>query len=600
MRKSLQQWVLILVLMGFASTGRAQWLTQSFNLKTGWNAVFLHVDATHRTLDELVGPAAPVLTPIEQVWRWTPNESMAQFVESPQQPVESGSQWVSWRRSDGGLSELSRLTANFAYLVYVTEDYVWELKGKPVIPAYRWATSGLNFVGFPTVAVDPPGFEDFLAEAPMMQLAEIFRYIGGEFGPSNPGRLFALRTTPVRRGEAYWMRSTQGYNQYFGPFEVVATGGRSIDFGDSLSTMGFRLRNWTSEPLTVSMRLRSSEAPPSGEQAIVDVPPLLVRGALNPIDTIYAFNELTADTTNTWTLAPYGQPGSEAEVVLGLDRASIEADVGDLLAGILELTDSLGHSRVDVSVTAGTASKAGLWVGGAAITEVSQYLKSYLRDLNNQLVVQEDGSYFVSQVVTNLTPVPTAFPLRLIVHNPDTGPATLLQRVYFGFDAGTNAVVTTSQTGLDARFLSEARRISASHLPWSESNPGWDFSGPLGREGIVQAVVTTPYEDQASNPFLHTYHPDHDNLDPRFQNQLPQGSESYRIEREVTLQFLPPENDFVSRVSAGTKLTGVYLETIRVLGLAQAGNQFDTRRFDVRGAFSLQRVAEVPTLTRVP
>jgi hypothetical protein len=112
--------------------------------------------------------------------------------------------------------------------------------------------------------------------------------------------------------------------------------------------------------------------------------------------------------------------------------------------------------------------------------------------------------------------------------------------------------------------------------------------------------VVTPYDDQASNPFLHTYHPDHDNLDPRFQNQVPQGSESFRIEREITLQVLPPENDFTSRVSAGLTLSGMYLETIRVVGLAQGGNSFDTRRFDVRGGFSLQRVANVPTLTMAP
>jgi hypothetical protein len=42
------------------------------------------------------------------------------------------------------------------------------------------------------------------------------------------------------------------------------------------------------------------------------------------------------------------------------------------------------------------------------------------------------------------------------------------------------------------------------------------------------------------------------------------------------------------------------LETIRVIGLARAGNSFDSRRFDVRGAFKLNRISAIPTLTRVP
>ena len=32
----------------------------------------------------------------------------------------------------------------------------------------------------------------------------------------------------------------------------------------------------------------------------------------------------------------------------------------------------------------------------------------------------------------------------------------------------------------------------------------------------MATTVTLSYNDQASNPFLHTYHPDHDNLDATF------------------------------------------------------------------------------------
>jgi hypothetical protein len=584
-----------------ALPARAQWLTQTLELKAGWNAVFLHVDASHATLEQLVGAGAPVLTPIQQVWRWTPNPAAAQFVVSPQQPVDSGSQWASWKRADAGASTLQRLVANSAYLVYSTSDYTWNLKGRPVLPSYQWSTSGLNFFGFPTVPTAPPNFEDFLLPVPALLTGEIFRYAGGEFGPNNPGRLFALRTTPVRRGAAYWLRADSIYNRYYGPFEVTAAGSDGqVAFGDSLGSFSFRIRNLTAAPLTVTLRLAASEPPPTGETAIAGVPPLLVRGALNTTNLTYGVSDLPVGTPRTWTLAAKDQPGSEAEVVLGLDRAAITASVGDRLAGLLQLTDSLGQTRVDLAVSADVASQSGLWVGAAAINQTGQYLQSYLRDAGNQLVVQTNGAYIVTDVITNLTAVPTPYPLRLIVHNPDTGPATLWQRLYYGFNAVTNPIVANQESALTATLLSESRRMSATHLPWSAANPGWAFSGPLVRGAVLTTTVTNGFDQQASNPFLHTYHPDHDNLNATFNAELPQGSESYTIVREITLRVTPPEADFNSRVGAGLALTGEYLETVRVLGLARAGNTFDTRRFDVRGAFKLTRISPVSTLTRVP
>lgn len=582
-----------------ATSARAQWLTQRLTLKAGWNAVFLHVDATHASLHELVGAAAPVLTPIEQVWRWNADPAAAQFILSPQEPVDTGTQWTSWRRAASETSALQRLTANTAYLVYSTAAYTWELKGRPVLPTYQWSTSGLNFFGFPTVPDSPPVFETFLADAPHLLAGEIFRYTGGEFGPGNPARVFALRTTPVTRGEAFWLRAGTAFNDYFGPFAVAAGGSGRADFGETLSTFSFRLRNLTPAPLTVNLTLRASEAPPAGQLAIVGAPPLLLRGPRNPTNLTYGYFPLLPDAPQALTLAARGQTGDEQEVVIGLDRASITAAVGDLLAGVLELTDGPGHTRVDLGVTARAASLAGLWVGDAAVTGVSQYLQQYLRDGTGQAVVGPDGRYVITDVITNITSVPAPFPLRLIVHNPASGPATLLQRVYVGFNAATNPVVATGEAALHRSLLADARRFSAAHLPWSAANPGWTFSGPLTRTEVITASVTNRYDAHESNPFLHTYHPDHDNLDPTFKAELPQGAESHTIVRDITLRPLPPGEDFLSRVQAGLSLAGEYFETIRVLGLVRGGGP-DTRRFDVRGVFELNRIAEVPNLTRVP
>jgi hypothetical protein len=579
---------------------RAQWVTEKLHLKAGWNAVFLHVDASHATLDELVGASAPVLTPIEQVWRWNSNPSTVQFVQSPQQPLDSGTQWASWRRSTPGAVTLSRLTANAAYLVYTTADHVWELKGKPVAPDYRWSTTGLNFFGFPTEEPLGPTFENFLADVPSLQFSEIYRYPGGELGTANPARVFALRTSRVQRGTAYWIRAGEVFNNYFGPFDITAAAGGRVEFGNNIGSYSFRLRNRTRSALSVTLDLIPSESAPAGHPVVAGVPPLLVRGELDPNTLTHGLATFAVGDRPSWNLAPDGEVGSEVEVVLGLDRAAITNAPGQLLAGILRLTDSLGQTRIDLAVSGTASPSSGLWVGSAAVTHVGQYLQSYLRAADNSLVVQTNGSYVVTGVDTNLTAVPTPFPLRLIVHNPASGPATLMQRVYVGLNAATNVVVSSSESALAPALLGTARRLTATHLPWSESNVGWSLSGRLAQGVPVTTSVTNRFDGHESNPFLHTYHPDHDNLNSRFNAQLPAGSESFTIVRELTLVPSAPPNDFNSRISANQQFTGEYLETLRVVGLARAGGTNDTRRFDSKGVFQLNRISEVPTLTRTP
>src|SRR2546426_264250 len=91
---------------------RAQWLSQTNALKAGWNAVFLHVDASHTTLDQLVG--SDLSNPIQEVWYWVPALPTGQFIDSPQLPTGAGNQWASWTRALGPASALQRLVGDGA------------------------------------------------------------------------------------------------------------------------------------------------------------------------------------------------------------------------------------------------------------------------------------------------------------------------------------------------------------------------------------------------------------------------------------------------------------------------------------------------------
>ena len=588
-----------LILLLAVLPAQAQWLTQTNNLKAGWNGVYLHVDPSYDTLDDLVG--SDLSNPILEVWLWNPPASTMQFVQSPQQPV-AGDQWLSWVRNDTGVQSLQRLVPNAAYLVRVATSvstYAWKIKGKPVPPSYTWTTTGLNFLGFPSVTYRPPTFDSFLSKVPdLQQNAEIYYYPGGDLGTGNPARVYAMRAMTVNRGQAYWIRAGTVYNRYFAPFEVALTGSGGVNYGDSINALNFRLRNLTASNVTLTLKLVASETPPAGQTNIVGTPPLLVRGPLNTTNLTYTYTSLPVNGTYAWTLTPKGQPGSEVEVVLGLDRTILSGAVGSLYAGALRLTDSFGYSQVEVPVTATVASSAGLWVGAAAVNQVGQYLKTYQRDTNNILVLS-NGQYQVAGLNTNIGGVSRTFPLRLIVHNPQVGHgnAVLLQHVFVGLDPWTNEVVATSQSALNSAFLSQARRISAAHLPWTATNQIWSFDGTLGQVTQLTATVTLPFNDQASNPFLHTYHPDHDNLDPAFKNELPQGSESYSVRRDIRLTILPPSGGSATFTTGAQSLSGNYAETVTMTGLARAGGKFDTRTFEVRGVFNLNRISAVPTLT---
>ncbi|HXI52277.1 MAG TPA: hypothetical protein VNH84_12245, partial [Candidatus Saccharimonadales bacterium] len=543
-------------------------------------------------------------------------------------PTGGGSQWSAWTRSLGSSSVLQRLVGNGAYLVRLASNavpYIWVVKGKPVSPIYKWTLTGLNFVGFPVPNSPAPTFESLFAPAPQLQQnGEVYRYQGGELGATNPVRVFAFRTTSVTRNQAYWVRAGDAYNQYFGPIQVVQSSSSGINFGDSTGQSKLRLRNLANVPITVSLQQLASETPPAGQTGIAGAPPLLLRGAINTTNLTFAYTSLTG-ATPTWNLTASGEVGSEIEIIIGLNRSQMAGAARALYAGVLRFTDSLGLSQVDVGVSAVKQSTAGLWVGGAAVSQVSHYLKPYAKATNatelNALLTrlglaegvngshfelepqsgrvlefggpqQKLGSYLLDgPIKTNSGAVARPFPLRLILHNTGSS-AKLLQKVFVGTGLASNTVVATREALLLSSELSSARRISSVHLPASAGNVPWNFTGNMAPGDSLAGSVPLAYDDQSSNPFLHTYHPDHDNLDALFSTSLARGIESYGVTRQITLRFTPPSDDFNSLTQSSDDLSGDYIEAVSFQGRGS-----NARQYNVLGTFALKRISDITTLT---
>ena len=105
-------------------------------------------------------------------------------------------------------------------------------------------------------------------------------------------------------------------------------------------------------------------------------------------------------------------------------------------------------------------------------------------------------------------------------------------------------------------------------------------------------TVDMNYGDQGTNPFLHTYHPDHDNRDAEFDPvALPVGEESYDIDRTIALLFSVEDDDFDSLTGGSTTLTGkaVYDADGNV-------DHYETRNYGVQGSFTLRRISDIATL----
>ena len=113
------------------------------------------------------------------------------------------------------------------------------------------------------------------------------------------------------------------------------------------------------------------------------------------------------------------------------------------------------------------------------------------------------------------------------------------------------------------------------------------MSGAFGTEPLT--VTLTVDKDADLNPFIHQYHPDHDNLSPRYdETPLVAGTESFTFTRDLTLTFTANDPEGLNLSGWGdTIVGGDYEETLS-----------GVHRNDIhtKGFFRLQHISPVATL----
>jgi len=509
----------------------AQWVTESHPVKAGWNAIYLFVDASDVTIDTLL-----ISEPnVEQIWRWDPDQLDKLAIESPKDPG-SGAEWSKWVRDDPVNSTMTHLLANYAYLVKVAdnaENFTLSIKGKAVMPRVTWRNDGLNLVGFPASG-GATKISSYLADSRLTTTStKIYRYVGGSISNgSNPQEVANQSQTDLPRGEAFWI-NTGKFSDYYGPIKVqVSLSTDGLSFGDGVNKYQVILTNRTKREITVSLTPGSSEIDRQGKE-LSPVP--LQKRVLNTGTGKYKTSEWNA--VHDVVL----QGGEIKAVDVVIDRQKLTGVSGTEYSSVLVLTDKENMSSIKIPVSATKGGIEGLWVGAALIDRVQNQLQKFQRNKEGEYEYDENGKRISIDGTgdNSLNKTAQTFPVRLIIHHDETGRAHLLSNVYAGLIATSTEGATpeygiaTAESLLDAKSLDQSVRLTSVHFPLDLNI---ELNGSFGSGEELTGTVTLDHDDR-ENPFIHAFHPDHDNLDSRFENKLEDGAESYTVERKLKLKF---------------------------------------------------------------
>lgn len=551
-------------------------LEQVINLEPGWNAVYVEIEPNTRDLDALFAGI-----PVASVWRWLPTEGDSQFIRDPAEGLENLEGWFGWfpePRPEAFLSNLYRLDGNTAYLIRLggTQPRQLVLTGQPRFRPPRWESNAFTLTGLPVDPADPPTFAEYFSASPAHEGQPMFRLLpdGRWQEISSPS------TTTMRSGEAYWVW-TEGNSRYQGRMQIVLDQGDSLEYTAALEEIRVVLRNRSGlngsflverlggDPMPMYFR---NEDPETGEVGWPDLQQTLLINAPTDTDVFLTLavgrREFTADRMDE-ILSIRDEHGQRVLLYAG----------GNTIQPGLAAPDVLSAKNV-------AAGFAGLWVGEVSVESVSE--------------AQLAG--------TEPTATGRAFVQRFIVHVDGVGQTRLLKDVIQMWEDGTLVPSAIDPTRMEVdepgRFVlltdknliglysgatvrgGQPVGIRYSTVAYDFLDATLDMVGGFGPgEQLSATIVVEP--DLPTNPFLHRYHPDHDNLDAQFLNFR---LEAYQVVRNVQFSFAtedplgrtpPGWGDSIVGGSFSESITGLHKNTIFT-----------------SGSFRLRRVSAVPTLNQ--
>jgi len=562
-------WALAAGLVFFtASAAQAQWRDQDLNLTAGWNGVYLQVQPEDASCEAVFAG-----WPVDHVSLYNMEDAYAEFTSNPDEPLNPTQAYLTWRPGQpAGANSLVSVRGGHSYLIYANEAFSASITGRPVVPRIEWIRSDQleNLVGFR--AAETATFRDYLGSAPFYDDGLSLYTVGGtnslsiEYFPLGFGGGFG--SVVINPDTAYLATCPQA-SDFCGPLRVSPAGTTGLRFGTEESYGSFTVKNESGGDLAVTIALDESAAAPTGPTP--EKPTLLYFDVFDGWQPLADGCVLNLNTGETHTIQ------------VALDRT--EMTDGTVYGAVLVCSDDRG-GRVEMPVEAEFGPPddahalwpAGLWVGKAVLSEVTQVLP--------------DGS------LRDGVPVSKELAYRLILHVGTDGSCRMLQRVLV---AGFENEEGEWQHGLyreESAVPPGAQAVRVSSVAFSTRN---DIS-TVEEDGFGDhlAFVHVVAADDPVNPFRHAYHPDHDGLAADFETPLPPGDdplayagtvkpETFSLTNRLEMTWEDDEGaEHPAIWNPASTVTGRFSH--RIEGLRREGP------IQMNGRFSLQRISQVGTL----
>jgi hypothetical protein len=576
-----QYWLVSLCVLAGVARINAQTITQTIVLQPGWNSVWLEVQPQDNQSSAVFNNL-----PVASVWTRADRSSGVDFIQNPSEEEFNRAEWQRWfpqSRPEAILNNLFAVFANRAYLIKSTNATAvnWNIAGRPSLRQPAWAPDVFNLRGLPVDPAAPPSFLNFFRHSPAHfdattgQLRKIFRLnAAGVWTQVGPDDL-------ARGGEACWIFS-HGASDYLSPLSAATEIGDGLDFGEAIRELNFRLANHTGSPVNAVVRELNATAANHLAYYRFDT----TAGGQWPVLPAQSSFTVFPDSKTNIRIAARRQAFSSPE-----HRSVLEVRDGAGTRLLIPTSAQLPSPAGQLRQAAVPTVRAGLWVGSATINAVSEAH---------------------SANPANVTPTKSELNLRVILHVNSSGEARLLKEVTQMWRNGTyqnnpsgdlvvdrpgEYVLLTDDTLIP--FFSGAvvrdgdavgRRIStiAYDFPSAATNNYLPLSGAFQIGQKLNGTLTLP-GDHPTNPFKHKYHPDHDNLNARFDAPA---NESFATTRQIEFEFLstPPAGlpvpDYGFNEMGGTyreSISGIHKNTIHL-----------------RGTFRLSRISQVAELNPSP
>ena len=304
-----------------------QQITQTFELRTGWNTVFPEVTPTEANPDVIFEGV-----PITQAITYYPQNSPVQFIQDPDEAPwdkHGWSRWVPKSNREAFLKNLFTIQANQPYLLYCTKAHALQITGTPEVKKFAWQPDAFNFVGFHVDKTTPPTFAQFFEGSAAHSAFHIYQLMSNKWQ-----RVEYPAATNILSGQVYWVWCDGG-SEYQGPMEITLPGtGDGLDFLAAVDELEIEVTNHSPNPLSFTL------APVSGRGSV----PLSLKRSDVTAETVVSYERFVSYSPEVSL-----ESGETHGVTLGVRRKDM---AGSEVTGVLKIIDDIGNAYY-IKVSAG-------------------------------------------------------------------------------------------------------------------------------------------------------------------------------------------------------------------------------------------------------